>query len=307
MLGLGLNLVTAASSGSASGGTWGSITGTLSSQTDLYTELNARATTAGTLGQFAATTSAQLAAVLSDETGFSTGAVAVFSVGPTITTPFFSYVENTTRAFRCLRTSDSVANTQSLAGGGLQVKTNLVIGGSDSTIDDGNPRFWFYSGTSGKILFSPTYVLLASDVPLRWDGGTAISGSPTTGLLPSAAKVVGINDGGTGGGTLSSVPLTPTQITTDQNNYAPGVARYYRLSTDASRTLTGLAVSQVGGQECWILNAGSNPVVLSNQNGSSTAANRFLTNTGADITLAANEVAMLVYDSTTSRWRVWKE
>lgn len=41
--------------------------------------------TSGTLAQFAATTSAQLAGVISDETGFSTGAVLVFSISPALT------------------------------------------------------------------------------------------------------------------------------------------------------------------------------------------------------------------------------
>ena len=51
------------------------------------------ATTAGKLSQFASTTSAELAGVISDETGFSTGAKAVFSIAPVIgdlsvTTPY---------------------------------------------------------------------------------------------------------------------------------------------------------------------------------------------------------------------------
>jgi hypothetical protein len=41
--------------------------------------------TSGTLAQFASTTSAQLAGVISDETGFSTGAVLVFSISPALT------------------------------------------------------------------------------------------------------------------------------------------------------------------------------------------------------------------------------
>ena len=44
------------------------------------------ALTSGNLSQFAATTSAQLAGVLSDKTGWNTGALAVFSDNPTFTT-----------------------------------------------------------------------------------------------------------------------------------------------------------------------------------------------------------------------------
>lgn len=50
----------------------------------IQTQLNARATTAGTLAQFASTTSAQLAGVISDETG--SGAL-VFATSPVLVTP----------------------------------------------------------------------------------------------------------------------------------------------------------------------------------------------------------------------------
>lgn len=126
-----------------------------------------------------------------------------------------------------------------------------------------------------------------------------------TALARSLAKVIGLTDGSTAGGTLSSVPLTPAQITANQDNYAPGVARYYRLSTDASRNITGLSCSQVTGQECEVWNVGSFDIVLKHDV-TSTAANRFLCTAGADITLAANEVALLRYDGTTARWRVRK-
>lgn len=111
---------------------------------------------------------------------------------------------------------------------------------------------------------------------------------------------------GLGSGTLRSTPVTPAQITSDQNNYAPGVARFYRLSTDASRNVTGLSCSQVDGQECEVWNVGSNNLVLKHQDAASTAANRFICTAAADITLAADEIALLRYDSTAARWRVRK-
>src|SRR5207244_2832100 len=71
-----------------------------------------------------------------------------------------------------------------------------------------------------------------------WFSSAAWWGTADVSFIRTAAKVVGIRDGTTGGGTLSSVPLSPSQITANQNDYAPGVARYYRLSTDASRDVT---------------------------------------------------------------------
>ncbi len=141
-----------------------------------------------------------------------------------------------------------------------------------------------------------------------WSSTTTATGTTDTALARAAAGVVGITTGygGTAGKTLRSVPLTPAQIAADTNNYAPGVAWIYRLSTDASRNITGLSISQVDGQFAEIWNVGSNPLVLKHQDTNSTAANRFICTGAADITLAADEIAILRYDSTTARWRVRK-
>lgn len=97
--------------------------------------------------------------------------------------------------------------------------------------------------------------------------------------------------------------LTPAQITSNQDNYAPGVATHYRLSTDASRDITGLSASQLDGQICNIINVGSFNIVLKHDV-TSTAANRFLCVGSVDITLTPNGIAHLIYDNTSQRWRV---
>ena len=129
--------------------------------------------------------------------------------------------------------------------------------------------------------------------------------SDDTELSRAAAKVVRFGSA-LDGHTLSSVPLPPSQIVADTNNYAPGVARYYRLTTDASRTLTGL-VAGVDGEEREIWNVGSFNLVLAHQSGSSTAANRFVCQNSLDLTILPGEMAYLRYDGTTARWRVFPE
>lgn len=100
---------------------------------------------------------------------------------------------------------------------------------------------------------------------------------------------------------------TPSQITSNQNDYNPGQSNYYRLSSDASRDITGWLVSQVAGQAVFsIVNVGSQNIVLKHQSASSTAANRFICKGAADITLAADEEAAMWYDGTTLRWRIHK-
>lgn len=102
----------------------------------------------------------------------------------------------------------------------------------------------------------------------------------------------------------------PISITSNQDNYAPS-RNAYRLdfTTDASRNLTGLVFTQppqLNGEKHWIRNTGSFNLVLSHQSGSSSAANRFFCNTGANITLTPNDSAHIEYD-TNGFWFVYKD
>lgn len=97
--------------------------------------------------------------------------------------------------------------------------------------------------------------------------------------------------------------IAPSQITSNQNDYAPtgfSAASVVRISTDASRNITGLA-GGAEGRTIIFVNAGGNPAVLKDESTSSTAANRF--GFGNDLTLAAKQGATLVYDGNASRWR----
>jgi hypothetical protein len=71
--------------------------------------------------------------------------------------------------------------------------------------------------------------------------------------------------------------------------------------------MTGIAALLAAtGQVIIITNVGANNLVLQHQNAGSTASNRFLCTTGADITLAANQAAYIWRDGTTARWRVFQ-
>lgn len=97
--------------------------------------------------------------------------------------------------------------------------------------------------------------------------------------------------------------LTPATITSDQNDYAPTnltTSMNLRLSSDASRNITGLAGGSAG-RTVLVHNVGSFSIVLRDQSSASVAANRFAI--GADVTLSANTSLLLQYDGTASRWR----
>lgn len=99
------------------------------------------------------------------------------------------------------------------------------------------------------------------------------------------------------------IVVTPDEITADQNDYPVGKADVLRLSTDASRNLTGFD-GGIPGREFILINVGSQDIVIQNQNASSEEENRVITGTGADITVAADDVVRHWYDAVTGRWRV---
>lgn len=100
----------------------------------------------------------------------------------------------------------------------------------------------------------------------------------------------------------------PTTLSADVNDWAPTRGSIFRTSTNdgTARNVTGLSFAQIDGQTLTIVNLGPGNLVLKHQSASSTAANRFLNSTAADITLSTDQAADLIYDSTTARWRVYK-
>lgn len=105
--------------------------------------------------------------------------------------------------------------------------------------------------------------------------------------------------------TIKGGKTAPPLITSDQNNYNPtglSDSTMLALSTDATRTITGLAGGQ-DNREIVIVNVGTNPIVLSHEDAASTAANRFDLPGDADATIQLGTSYSLLYDASISRWR----
>lgn len=187
------------------------------------------------------------------------------------------------------------------------------------------PAFWCSSGgtSTGIMEYAGDLALVGSGAFLAWfSSGEFGFGNNPVGFGSAArnsvasdtfirragvAKITSFEGSSSTGGTVRFIATTPAQVTANQNDYAPGgTSLFQRWSTDASRNITGLSLSQVDGQIHVVINVGSNNMVLQHQNASSTAANRFLNSTGADITLSATQAADLIYDGTQSRWLVFK-
>lgn len=124
------------------------------------------------------------------------------------------------------------------------------------------------------------------------DNNLGAIGSPTDFLFSETLRATG--------------DLTPSQITSNQNDYAPtghADAFNFRLSSDAVRNITGLA-GGVSGRIITLTNIGANAILLTDQDSLSSAANRFMFNSGqSPMTLSANESMVFRYDGVSSRWR----
>ncbi len=107
-----------------------------------------------------------------------------------------------------------------------------------------------------------------------------------------------------GADAVANVVNSPSQITADQNDYTLPTADIVRLDAAAARNITGFAAG-TSGQAVLIVNVGSHAITIKHQSASSTDANRVVVPWAGDCVLnASGGSAVLVYDSTTSRWRV---
>lgn len=169
-------------------------------------------------------------------------------------------------------------------------------------------------GSSAANRFALTYdfTLLPGWMVLLWYDSTS---TRWRAAMPQASAfiqtVLSASDASTAFSLLAAGAITltgdisPSQITSNQNDYSPtglSTASVLRLSTDASRLMYGLAGGS-DGRIVTLYNIGSNPLTLVPDDGSSsTAANRFALASAAVI--RGGQCAALIYDSTSSRWRL---
>ena len=108
----------------------------------------------------------------------------------------------------------------------------------------------------------------------------------------------------TSSGTLAANVQNLTVANGANNDVAIGYGTYTRITgPTAVFTLTGLTGGEAG-RVLLLRNTTSYDMTLANESGSSTAANRILTQTGADVTLsgAGGGEALLFYDGASERW-----
>lgn len=105
--------------------------------------------------------------------------------------------------------------------------------------------------------------------------------------------------------TVALVTISPDQLVANTNNWNPdglSTADVIRISTDATRNLTGIVAAEVS-RRLVLENVGTENLVLVHD-ATSTAANRFLAPNSENLTLGPNASVELVYDLTSERWRI---
>lgn len=109
-----------------------------------------------------------------------------------------------------------------------------------------------------------------------------------------------------GGDAVNPVCVSPSSLSTSQNDWAPGAADVVYVTTSADINITGVSSTSIpDGHAMLIMNIGSNKITLKHQSTSSTAANRFKSSTGGDVVLYADGgSAMCMYHAAASRWRI---
>jgi len=99
-----------------------------------------------------------------------------------------------------------------------------------------------------------------------------------------------------------------TALTTSQNDWAPGVADVYFVTSTGNVNITGLVANANNGFSATIINtnaAGGSTITLVHESSSSTAANRFTSPFGSNVILyGGGGSATLVYHAGSSRWRI---
>ncbi|MFL9826230.1 DUF2793 domain-containing protein [Rhodoplanes sp. SY1] len=214
-------------------------------------------------------------------------------------------------------------------GGGIDALQNLTRLGLGTAADATNPfaaklnnALWVArsvaEGGTGDLRYKLSKESAAKTLSLLFQ--TAYSGRAEIGLAGDDDLRVKVSPDGTtwhdalavdaasgatriAAGLALAGTVSPSAIDVDQNDYAPAglaAAAVMRLAGTTARTLTGLAGGSAG-RVLMLHNVGTAPIVLKDESLSSAADNRFAL--PGDLSIAADAVALLQYDSAAQRWR----
>lgn len=139
-------------------------------------------------------------------------------------------------------------------------------------------------------------------------GAAAVSGNlETYGYLRlvSITTIQGPTGAQGAQGSVTAAPAGTLTLSNGANNDVTiGTDQYKRISGPSSAfSITG-AVAPSSNSVLYLKNTTAQDMTLANESASSTAANRIITQTGADVTLTGVSAATLVYDTVEARWQL---
>lgn len=239
--------------------------------------------------------------------------VAVGSTG-SITTPGLVQSGNQIMSIRADGFTDTATLTQS-----VELR---AVAGSTWSATNAEAFLSFYTTASGAVAQTEALRLTSAQRALFVDGAV---GTPAVSFLSdpdNGLYRIGTNNWGLAAGGVLNMDFTttaakfdlglvrnnvisPAQIVANTDNYNPtglSTCNVLRINTDAARNLTGIT-ALTPGTDIILCNTGAFTITLVHD-ATSTAANRFYCPGSANYSLTANMSVHIMYDGTSSRWRV---
>lgn len=191
--------------------------------------------------------------------------------------------------------------------GTVGIVTGLQVNDQDITVGTVTQGLWMNSDSQngGDIVLG-----LGKDAGI-WYDGTDLNidpqrvGTGSTNLILRETLL----------GTEQAPPISPAALGAGNNNNWTGLLtntsntamrHWARISGNATTSvLTGInATAAQDGDTFKLTNVSANSIDISHQDAASTAANRIISPTGATYQLGPDESCEIIYDTTTSRWRI---
>jgi len=252
--------------------------------------------TRNNLSVFSSTTSAELAGVISDETGYTTGSVLVFSTSPQIST---SITTNST-SFDLVNTTATTVNFAGAA-------TAISIGKNTGTLTIGNPTITGTNAIEFKMNGASPSITTSSTAT-----ASVFNTNALTGNLFGAATAISIG-ATTGTLTINNPTVVGTQTTQNLYNTVATTINFAGAATSVNigynstdTSTTNISTGAVGNTKTKTINIGTGAqsgsttsINIGSSNGSTTTLNGHITVEGVTST-GATGTSNLVFSASPS-------
>jgi collagen type VII alpha len=162
------------------------------------------------------------------------------------------------------------------------------------------------SNANGGSISSNTLTLSLADGTnpgLLTAGTQTIGGNKTFSSALAVAGTTSLSDSLAVTGATSFKKGSDYSTVGSTNDVVLGNSSYIRLTGATAQTITGIA-GGTDGRLLTLTNASANAATITNNDLASTAANRIITGTGSNLTIASGASVQMIYDSGDSLWRV---